>query len=202
LCKYIKVKTEIAESWGVEEVLFIRLMTVKKIILVLLLAVVTSGGAWAQKGMKGVGVNFAGNVGFDKGSIGLGGAVKFQYNISDYFRLEPSISFFALVDDDYSSAFDKAALLNVHAFFMSPRSLRPYAFAGVGYLDYLEKDYYYGSSYKGDVNTDGFGFDAGLGVDYRVSHKISLQFEAGALMGVADDDCIGIKFNLGLCYNF
>ena len=167
-------------------------MIVRKIILVLLLAVVTSGSAWAQKGMMGVGINFAGNVGLDDGGIGLGGALKFQYNISDYFRLEPSIGGFANDGD----AFDGAALLNVHAFFISPRSLRPYAFAGVGYLAYLKKDNY------DKWRKDGFGFDAGLGLDYRMSHHFSLQLEAGALMGVADDDCIGLKFNLGVCYNF
>ena len=181
-------------------------MIVKKIILVLLLAVVTSGSAWAQKGMMGVGINFAGNVGLDDGGIGLGSALKFQYNISDYFRLEPSISGYALVDD--GEAFDGAALLNVHAFFISPRSLRPYAFAGVGYLGYLKKhNYYYGSSYDEEDRKDGFGFDAGLGLDYRMSHHFSLQLEAGALMGtngIADEgtDCIGLKFNLGVCYNF
>ena len=166
-------------------------MIVKKIILVLLLAVVTSGSAWAQKGMMGVGINLAGNVGLDDGGIGLGSALKFQYNISDYFRLEPSISGYVLVDD--GDGFSGAALLNVHAFFMSPRSLRPYAFAGAGYLgyDYNEEDREYG-----------FGFDAGLGLDYRMSHHFSLQLEAGALMGTWDEDCIGLKFNLGVCYNF
>lgn len=183
-------------------------MIVKKIILVLLLAVVTSGSAWAQKGMMGVGINLAGNVGLDDGGVGLGGNLKFQYNISDYFRLEPSLGGYALVDDGSAAAFDRAALLNVHAFFMSPRSLRPYAFAGVGYLGYLKKrTYYYGSSYDEEDRKDGLGFDAGLGLDYRVSHHFSLQLEAGALMGmngieVEGADCIGLKFNLGVCYNF
>ena len=160
-------------------------MIVKKIILVLLLAVVTSGSAWAQKGMKGIGINFAGNAGLDDGGIGLGSALKFQYNISDYFRLEPSLGGYALVDD--GEAIFWSALLNVHAFFMSPRSLRPYAFAGVGYI----------GDHEGE-----FGFDAGLGLDYRVSHHFSLQLEVGTLIGVEDDDWVGLKFNLGLCYNF
>lgn len=160
-------------------------MIVKKIILVLLLAVVTSGSAWAQKGMKGIGINFAGNY---SGGVGIGGALKFQYNISDYFRLEPSLGGYALADD--GDAFSGAALLNVHAFFMSPRSLRPYAFAGVGYIGY------------GDDREGGFGFDAGLGLDYRVSHHFSLQLEVGTLIGVEDDDWVGLKFNLGVCYNF
>ena len=193
----------------------------KKLILVLLLAVVTSGSAWAQKGMMGVGGNLAMTVGFDDGGIGIGGAVKFQYNISDYFRIEPSVTYYAPLDEK-NGTFDLAALANIHIFILSPRSVRPYVFAGVGYLGYKkDKENYwavYNDTYDSQGNwtgyttkeyssiehkTDnGFGIDGGLGLDCRLSHSLSLQVEAGVLWGFADDDCFGAKANIGLCYNF
>ena len=179
----------------------------KKLILVLLLAVVTCGSAWAQKGMMGIGGNVAMNVGFDDGGIGIGGAVKFQYNISDYFRIEPSVTYHAPLESN-DGTFDLTALANMHIFMLSPRSVRPYVFAGVGYLGYSkESDFYiydnYGYyNYKTTKDDNGFGIDGGLGLDCRLSHSLSLQVEIGVLKGFADVDCFGAKANIGLCYNF
>ena len=141
--------------------------------------------SYAQKGMQGVGVNFATNV-VDAFAPGVG--VKYQYNISNYVRLEPSFSLYGLEDDGFSMA----GMLNVHLFFSSPRSLRPYFFAGAGYVNFR---------YNGGEDRGGVGADAGLGLDWRLSHKISLQLEAGVLAG-SEDVQIGGKFNLGVCYNF
>lgn len=149
--------------------------------------------SYAQKGMQGVGVNFATNV---VDAFAPGGGVKYQYNISNYVRLEPSFSLYGLAEDD---GFSMAGMLNVHLFFSSPRSLRPYFFAGAGYVNFA----FYSNDYWGDYKEDkgGVGADAGLGLDWRLSHKISLQLEAGVLAG-SEDAQIGGKFNLGVCYNF
>ena len=175
----------------------------KKLILVLLLAVVTNGSAWAQKGMMGIGGNLGMTAAFDQGGVGIGGAAKFQYNISDFFRIEPSVAYYAPLKKD-DGTFYLAVLANAHFFMLSPRSVRPYVFAGVGYLGY---DTYipssgpaeYSSKYEDD---NGFGIDGGLGLDCRLSHSLSLQVEVGVLKGFADVDCFGAKANIGLCYNF
>jgi len=188
----------------------------KKLILVLLLAVVTCGSAWAQKGMMGIGGNLAMTWGFHDGGIGIGGTAKFQYYISDYFRIEPSVTYCAPLDKNHGTL-DLAALANIHIFMLSPRSVRPYFFAGAGYLGYGEDatwteyidtydsqgnwDYY--TRERSEHKTDnGFGIDGGLGLDCRLSHTLSLQVEVGVLFGVADDDANGVKANIGLCYNF
>ena len=67
----------------------------KKVMVILLLAVVTSGSAFAQKGMQGVGVNAAMNAHVGSGaSTSLGPSVKYQYNISNFIRIEPSFSYY------------------------------------------------------------------------------------------------------------
>ena len=166
----------------------------KKVLLVCFALLAFSMQGFAQKGMQGIGVNLAGNVceGF-----AFGGDLKYQYNVSNYFRLEPSFSYYAADDD----SFDMAAFVNMHIFFSSPKAFRPYFFAGPGFVSYYES--YWPSDFsKAEKYSRGdFGVNAGLGLDFRVS-SISLQLEAGAIMGVSDDDYFGAKFNLGFCYNF
>ncbi len=185
----------------------------KKLFLVLLVAVVSSGSTWAQKGMMGVGANVAMNVGTANGGLGFGGGVKFQYNISDYFRIEPSFSYYGGGKNTYNTRVEMAGLVNVHAFFSSPRSLRPYAFAGVGYVgmkDQQELGYFFpfngiwiyaGSSSKTERGS-AFGVDGGIGLDYRVSHHFSLQVEAGIMGAFWEDTYLFIKANIGACYTF
>lgn len=171
----------------------------KKLLVMLLMAVAFCGSAEAQKGMQGVGANFAGNA---VEGIALGGGVKYQYNISNYLRIEPSFSYYAVREhEEEADAFEGAILLNMHLFFSSPRVVRPYAFLGVGYVGF--KDYYY-SRYDdyGYELKERFGVDGGLGLDWRMTHNLSLQVEGGVLLGINDDDAIGPKINIGICYNF
>ena len=153
---------------------------------------------FAQKGMQGVGVNLAANfkVGDHKG-IGIGGGIKYQYNITDNIRVEPSFSYYSVSDD----AFDMLGFVNMHLFFLSPSAFRPFIFAGPGFLSYSDEryDYVLGSYRKTEKD---FGFDGGLGLDYRVTHNLSLQMEVGGLIGLGDDDHYGLKLNIGFCYNF
>ncbi len=184
----------------------------KKVILILLITVATSGSAWAQKGMMAVGANVAMNVTLSDRGFGIGGGAKFQYNISNYFRVEPSFTYYS-IDNSKEIAINMAGLVNIHAFFSSPRTIRPYAFAGFGYLGYkeYEKGYYilidnYGTLRYYDDNKEsnkgGFGVDGGFGLDYRVSHNISLQAEAGIITGFVGGMPISIKANIGVCYTF
>lgn len=109
----------------------------KKLFFGLLLAVVTSGSTWAQKGMMGVGLNLTAHYALiDNGGFGVGGQAKFQYNISDFFRVEPSFSYIGKAARKDRGIFDITALVNFHGFIVSPRNVRPYFFAGFGYMQY------------------------------------------------------------------
>lgn len=166
----------------------------KKLFLLLVMTVAICGSAEAQKGMSGVGLNAAANYA-DGLSMGVGG--KYQYNASDFIRLEPSFSYYFVGSGPHDDSFSLAALMNTHVFILSPRVLRPYVFAGIGYVVYKENYSY------GDPEKDGsFGINGGLGLDWRISHKLSLQIEAGPLYGIQDDDMFGARASIGFCYNF
>ncbi len=188
----------------------------KKLFLILFMAAVSCESVWAQKGMMAVGANVAMNVTLSSSGNGIGGGAKFQYNISNFFRVEPSFTYYA-TGSSREASINMAGLVNIHAFFSSPRSVRPYAFAGIGYLGYTINDVYYDlipyySSYTSymyysgltmsKTNKGSFGFDGGLGLDFRVSHNISLQAEAGIMMGVDDNHILSMKGNIGICYTF
>ena len=89
----------------------------------------------AQKGMNGIGINIP--VGVGNGFTWLGVGVKYQYNISDYFRIEPSFEFNPIYSKkDYLGKVDDYdyikmnAFLNGHIFLMAPRPIRPYVLFG------------------------------------------------------------------------
>ncbi|MBQ7662426.1 MAG: hypothetical protein IJS48_03530 [Prevotella sp.] len=152
----------------------------KKLFLLLLMAVAFCGSADAQKGMKGVGINMSSYLNSD--GIGIGGGLKFQYNISDYFRLEPLITVVSYDSDTYFSS-----LLNLHSFLSSPKACRPYVLIGVGY---------------GHHWTDGCVAGAGFGLDWRLSHQFSFQLEAGGNGVIGEESGLGLKIILGVTYNF
>ena len=175
----------------------------QKKILVLLLVAMTSGSAFAQKGMMGIGGNVAVNIG-DKPFFG--GGAKFQYNVADIFRIEPSFSYYAK-PDDHSEGYTMTAIVNGHLFFSSPRPFRPYFFAGAGWMQYIDV-YSYDSNYYGRESEEKmnlFGVNVGLGIDYRISHNLSLQIEAGIMGKIGNVEGvkkITEKTNIGVTYNF
>lgn len=179
----------------------------KKIIVMLLMAVAFSGNAEAQKGMMGVGIN--GGIGFDFAGYGVvpGVGVKFQYNITDIIRLEPSFSYYFLNANTPYGGLNSAGLVNAHIFFMNPRRLRPYFLAGIGYSSVKERENYYYNylNYKYEETRGGFAFDAGLGLDCRLSHRISLQVEAVILKQTNYFHTFTgwiLKPNIGVAFNF
>ena len=136
----------------------------KKVLFVIVALFAFSMQGVAQKGMQGIGVNLAGNVCEE---FAIGGGIKYQYNITDYLRLEPSFSFYAPGDE----SFNMLGFVNLHIFFSSPRALRPYFFVGPGFMNYYEEYHYYG---KHEETEGDFGADGGFGLDYRISHNFSL----------------------------
>lgn len=173
----------------------------KKLILLLLMAVATGGSAWAQKGMFGVGANIAIPTEIE-GFFSLGGGLKFQYNISDYFRIEPSVSGYYVVYAN-EAGIDMSALLNTHIFFSSPKDIRVYAIVGGGMAHYFvdeeyEKDYTKDGDYNYNHKGIYLGANVGLGLDWRLTHSLSLQVETTAFIG----SLIAFWPTVGITYNF
>ncbi len=188
----------------------------KKLLLSLLLAAMCSIGAFAQKGMQGVGGNLA--YGFGSHSYWAGMGVKYQYNLTDYVRLEPSYTQFfhhgggEFHDkSSYSYAYDElncpvwAAFINTQVFLFSPKPIRPYLIAGIGLIDRFQEEEVYREDYvyKSDDYSNHTSFDFGIGLDWRLKYNFSLQIEAKMFLLKEDGPGkLGFNSNIGLTYNF
>lgn len=142
-------------------------------------------GTYAQKGMQGVGVN----VGYTGGDYGEGPSVglKYQYNITDYLRIEPTVT---IVFCEFSSP--KYALVDVDYFFMNQGRIRPYLCVGLGMTPTHH-------SYHEDSN---FGGQAGFGLDWRVTHNISFGLKGTVIKCLSDESEGGYNICCGFSYNF
>ena len=173
----------------------------KKIVLLLLMVVGGISNGFAQKGMNGVGVNIP--VGIGGGFLSVGAGVKYQYNFSNYFRIEPSFEYFPIYTkkdykgiDDYDYAQLKA-FLNGHIFLMAPRPARPYVLVGAGFTQFscstIDNNTLVAVNQNGKTTSVGttyydswsnteecFTYNIGIGYDIRLSHQFSMQIEGTA----------------------
>lgn len=170
----------------------------KKLFVVLLMAVAFCGSAEAQKGMMGVGVNANGFISFDGDEVAPGLGVKFQYNLSDYFRIEPSFTY--SFTSGLNKVYTMTALANMHFFFSAPKAFRPYFILGGGFGLFRRNYKTYSFSYSDEEGL--FVLNGGLGLDWRLSHNLSLQTEFGSIYGFGEESSFGLRANIGLSYNF
>ena len=171
-----------------------------KILLLTLALAMTCGVASAQKGMQGVGVNIGGEFEmFGDFAYDMFPAfeVRYQYNASNYYRLEPFFAYGGLV----SGHNEIQVGLNNHFFISKVRRFRPYFVAGFGF-GFLKRNggfefsqfcdgyiwdiiddrpnYYDGVKCIENVKSiseKGFYWRGGLGLDCRFSHTWSGQLE-------------------------
>lgn len=205
-------------------------MKTKKMFLTLLLAATCSLNVLAQKGMQGLGINIP--VGVYDGLTYLGIGAKYQYNLSDYLRIEPSVEYIPIYSKktvgnakDFDHPVFKA-FMNGHVFILSPRPARPYFLAGAGFSiwEYAKVSQNQSYSMTGQVvnttytsrteTSESFTYNIGFGYDFRLSHSIALQIEAMAFSSVGDNAIDGFnkdydhsgKFSflgrVGLVYTF
>ena len=118
-----------------------------------------------EKGDMGVGVNLS--YGTKSGFSNFGIGAKFQYNIIDNLRIEPSATYF--LKKDNVSMYDINA--NVHYLFGISDSFRLYPLAGVCLLG-TSVDWGGESASASD-----FGFNLGGGAEYMLTETFSLNFE-------------------------
>lgn len=200
----------------------------KRVLIVLLCCLLLSIDVLAQKGMQSIGMNIP--VGFRRNNIWTGIGIKYQYNFSDYFRMEADISYtpinnagsYSIVLRGESTGvgkveyayIDYAAMLNAHVFLCAPRPFRPFVIAGFGLMDWKDKliegtfaplEHPYISS------KNSYSLNAGIGLDWRITNHFSMQF---SVLGVTHffsgnnnapsikNRDFSLKASVGVGYNF
>jgi outer membrane protein X len=139
-------------------------MFMKKLFVLFSMMFVFMSSAFAQKGIQAAGVQLS--YGTEISSIGIG--VKYQYNITDNIRLEPSINYF--FENDGLDMFDINA--NAHYIFPMASNVRVYPLAGFSFSKW--------SANAGDgweVSTSKFGVNLGGGAEFDISDNLMMNFE-------------------------
>ena len=151
----------------------------KKLIVLFSMMFFIMGSAFAQKGIQAAGIHLSYGTGIE--SFGLG--VKYQFNITNNIRLEPSLNF-------AKNQFDINA--NAHYLFPMASNIRVYPLAGLTFANYGGFD-----GINGTVTR--LGINAGGGAEMDITDKLILNFEA-KYQFVSDFD--QAMFNVGIAYMF
>ena len=139
------------------------------------------GNAFAQKGIQAAGVHLS--YGTEIETIGIG--VKYQYNITDNIRFEPSLNY-SFENDFGTDQFDINA--NLHYLFPMASYVRVYPLAGLTFARY------------DNVETHTrLGVNAGGGAEFDMSNNLILNLEL-KYQFVSDAD--QAFFNVGIAYIF
>lgn len=162
----------------------------KKFLMLFSLLFMFLGGIQAQKGKQAIG--FGLNYGTQIESMGLG--IKYQYNITDPIRLEPSLNYF--FENDNVSMLD----FNVNLHYLCPvgRGVKLYPLFGLTLTNWmLDIDTGFGEDI--DDNECRFGVNLGGGVEFDLGHNWAINLE-GKYQLVSDFDQ-GV-INIGASYRF
>jgi outer membrane protein X len=126
----------------------------KKLIVALCVAVMSIGSIAAQKGQQAAGLNLG--YGLDAEELYIG--AKYQYGITDAIRAEANLNYWLT---DYTM-FEVG--VNAHYLFNVAEKIKVYPLVGVAY-------------YKIEDVDGEFGFNAGVGAEYSLTEKISINLE-------------------------
>lgn len=152
----------------------------KKLIVLFSMMFFIMGNAFAQKGIQSIGLNL--NYGSEIERMGIG--IKYQYNITDNIRVEPSMNYF--FENDGIDMLDFNA--NVHYLFPMDNNIRIYPLAG---LTFARWDF-------GLVESR-LGVNVGGGAECDISDNLMLNFELKYQVVSDLDQAI---FNFGIAYMF
>ena len=155
----------------------------KKLIVLFSMMFFIMGSAFAQKGIQSAGVHLS--YGTEIESFGIG--VKYQYNITDNIRLEPSMNYF--FENNGVDMFD----LNANAPYLFPMAsnIRVYPLAGLTFASW--------DAGKGVDNITRLGVNLGGGAEFDIADNLMLNFEL-KYQFVSDLD--QAVFNVGIAYMF
>ena len=155
----------------------------KKLVVLFSMMFFIMGSAFAQKGIQAAGVHLS--YGTEIESFGIG--VKYQYNITDNIRLEPSMNYF--FENNGVDMFDLNA--NAHYLFPMASNIRVYPLAGLTFASW--------DAGKGVDNITRLGVNLGGGVEFDIADNLMLNFEL-KYQFVSDLD--QAVFNVGIAYMF
>lgn len=148
----------------------------KKIILFLMATVLCVTAASAQeKGDMAAGIQVAYGTGDGFSNLGIG--ARFQWNVINKLRLEPSFNYF--LKKDNIGMWDINA--NVHYQFPLGKIVSLYPLAGLSVMGVKvsipEVDLGEYGSYGGSASDTKFGFNIGAGADFNLSKRLLLNTE-------------------------
>ena len=141
----------------------------KKVILLLVMMVSVLCVNAQKKGDMAAGAHFVYGTSSDISNFGLG--LKFQWNVTDVIRLEPSFNYFFPKDEGLGFKYNMTDFnANVHYLFpLKNEKFLFYPLAGLSYMNVSVK-------VLGVKASDGkFGFNIGGGGEYRLSDVLSLN---------------------------
>lgn len=143
-----------------------------------------------EKGEMGAGVNLS--YGTKSGFSNFGIGAKFQYNILDNLRIEPSATYY--LKKDFISMWDINA--NVHYLFGLGDNFRLYPLAGLTFLGW---SFDYAGELDGNASFTKFGFNLGGGAEYLITPRLALNLE---IKYQIVSDWNRPIFSLGAAYKF
>ena len=160
----------------------------KKFIVLFSMMFFIMGNAFAQKGIQAAGVHLS--YGTEIESFGIG--LKYQYNITDNIRLEPSMNYF--FENNGIDQFDINA--NAHYLFPMASNVRVYPLAGLTFARWSFPQLI-GGKFSNDATR--LGINIGGGAEMDITDKLMLNFELKYQLVNDFDQAI---FNLGIAYRF
>ena len=160
----------------------------KKLIVLFSMMFFIMGSAFAQKGIQAAGVHLS--YGTEIESFGIG--LKYQYNITDNIRLEPSMNYF--FENNGIDQFDINA--NAHYLFPMASNVRVYPLAGLTFARWSFPQLI-GGKFSNDATR--LGINIGGGAEMDITDKLMLNFELKYQLVNDFDQAI---FNLGIAYMF
>ena len=160
----------------------------KKLVVLFSMMFFIMGSALAQKGIQAGGVHLT--YGTEIESFGIG--VKYQYNITDNIRLEPSMNYF--FENHGVDQFDLNA--NAHYLFPMASNVRVYPLAGLTFARWSFPQLI-GGKFSNDATR--LGINIGGGAEMDITDKLMLNFELKYQLVNDFDQAI---FNLGIAYMF
>ena len=160
----------------------------KKFIVLFSMMFFIMGSAFAQKGIQAAGVHLS--YGTEIESFGIG--IKYQYNITDNIRLEPSMNYF--FENNGIDQFDINA--NAHYLFPMASNVRVYPLAGLTFARWSFPQLI-GGKFSNDATR--LGINIGGGAEMDITDKLMLNFELKYQLVNDFDQAI---FNFGIAYMF
>lgn len=185
----------------------------KKFLLFFLFIATSNVAINAQKGRQGFGIEgiFTGML---SKPTSIGATLKYQYGLTNTFRLEPFLSYYFSESEFEPAYYDMPTKnyprmtigMNLHTLFYKGNRFWSYLITGAsysnmryqpyisGYLDPSTRTWIYPDKYE--LNDNKFGGNFGLGLDYRVNYNLNVVLELG--YNTASKEFAGI----GIVYNF